>query len=116
MGKQTRQRPERLPEKLLEIRQKLGLSQSEMVRRMGVEDVIERDYISKYERGTLEPTLLIVLHYARVANIYVEALIDDALDLPDKLPANLKSEGIKRRFISNRKRRNKKIAFKLKSG
>ncbi len=28
MGKQTRKRPERLPEKLLEIRLKLGLSQN----------------------------------------------------------------------------------------
>lgn len=115
MGKQTRQRPNRLPEKLLEIRQKLGLSQSEMVRRMGVEDEIERDYISKYERGTLEPTLLMILQYARAANIYVEVLIDDTLDLPEKLPASAKSEGVKRQFKSTRKRLNKKIAFKLKS-
>ena len=34
MGKQTRKRPERLPEKLLEIRLKLGLSQNGMVRRL----------------------------------------------------------------------------------
>lgn len=104
MGKQTRQRPDRLPEKLLKIRQKLGLSQNEMVRRMGLEDEIERDYISKYERGTLEPTLLIILQYARAANIYVEVLIDNELDLPDSLPANLKSEGIKRKSISNKNR------------
>lgn len=104
MGKQTRQRPDRLPEKLLEIRQKLGLSQNEMVRRMGLEDEIERDYISKYERGTLEPTLLVILQYARAANLYVEVLIDNELNLPDRLPANLKSEGIKRKAISNKKR------------
>lgn len=116
MGKQTRQRPERLSEKLLEIRQKLGISQSEMVRRLGVEDEIERDYISKYERGALEPTLLMILQYARTANIYVEVLIDDALDLPEKLPSNIKSEGVKRRSKLTRKRLNKKIAFKLKSG
>ncbi|HKS26720.1 MAG TPA: helix-turn-helix transcriptional regulator [Pyrinomonadaceae bacterium] len=115
MGKQTRQRPERLPEKLLEIRQKLDLSQTEMVSRLGVADEIERDYISKYERGTLEPTLLMVLQYARVANIYVEVLIDDALDLPEMLPATRKSEGIKRQSKSTRKQLNKKIAFKSKS-
>lgn len=97
MGKQTRQRPERLPEKLLEIRLKLGLSQNGMVRRMGLEDEIERDYISKYERGTLEPSLWVLLQYARAANVWVDALIDNDLDLPEKIPAKSKTEGSKRR-------------------
>lgn len=87
MGKQTRKRPERLPEKLLEIRLKLGLSQNGMVRRMGLEDEIERDYISKYERGTLEPSLWVLLQYARAANVWVDVLIDNDLDLPKRLPA-----------------------------
>jgi len=97
MGKGTRQRPKRLPEKLLEIRQELGLSQNEMVRRMGLADEIERDYISKFERGTLEPSLWVLLQYARAANVSVESLIDNDLDLPEKLPASPKSEGIKRK-------------------
>lgn len=96
MGKQTRKRPRRLPEKLLEIRLKLDLSQSGMVRRLGLEDEIERDYISKYERGTLEPSLWVLLQYARAANVWVDVLIDNDLDLPDKLPAKSKSEGVKR--------------------
>jgi transcriptional regulator with XRE-family HTH domain len=96
MGKQMRKRPERLPEKLAEIRKKLGLSQNEMVRRLGLADEIERDYISKFERGTLEPTLRVLLQYARCVNVYVEALIDNDLDLPGKLPANTKSEGVRR--------------------
>lgn len=97
MGKQTRKRPERLPEKLLEIRLKLGLSQNGMVRRMGLEEEIERDYISKYERGTLEPSLWVLLQYARAANVWVDVLIDNDLDLPEKLPARSKSEGAKRK-------------------
>jgi transcriptional regulator with XRE-family HTH domain len=97
MGKQTRKRPERLPEKLLEIRLKLGLSQNGMVRRMGLEDEIERDYISKYERGTLEPSLWVLLQYARAANVWVDALIDNDFDLPEKLPATSKIEGAKRK-------------------
>lgn len=96
MGKQSRQRPQRLPEKLLEIRLKLGLSQNGMVRRMGLEDEIERDYISKYERGTLEPSLWVLLQYARAANVWVDVLIDNDLDLPEKLPARSKSEGEKK--------------------
>jgi transcriptional regulator with XRE-family HTH domain len=97
MGKQVRKRPERLQGKLFEIRQKLGLSQSEMVRRMGLGDEIERDYISKFERGTLEPTLWVLLQYARAANVYVDVLIDNELDLPERLPASVKSEGVRRK-------------------
>jgi transcriptional regulator with XRE-family HTH domain len=95
MGKQTRKRPKRLPEKLFEIRQRLGLSQNEMVRRLGLAEELERDYISKFERGTLEPTLWVLLQYARAANVYVDVLIDNDLDLPERLPARIKSEGIK---------------------
>ena len=102
MGKQTRQRPARLPEKLLLIRQHLGLSQNGMVRRMGLEDEIERDYISKFERGTLEPSLWVLLQYARAANVFVEVLIDNDLDLPEKLPASPKSEGIRRKKSSRK--------------
>lgn len=102
MGKQVRQRPERLQEKLFEIRQKLGLSQSEMVRRMGLTDEIERDYISKFERGTLEPTLWILLQYARAANVYADVLIDNDLNLPEHLPAKSKSEGIRRGAAANK--------------
>lgn len=102
MGKQSRKRPERLPEKLLRIRLALGLSQSEMVRRLGMEGEIERDYISKFERGALEPTLWVVLQYSRAANVLVEALIDDDLALPEKLPSPHKHEGIRRPRLSKK--------------
>ena len=59
-----KKRPRKLPEKLLEVRMKLGLSQGEMSRRLGGEDT-DRAYISKYERGILEPPLVILLEYAR---------------------------------------------------
>lgn len=99
MGKQTRKRPKRLPEKLYEIRQKLGLSQTEMVSRLGLTAEIERDYISKFERGTLEPTLWVLLQYARAANVYVDVLIDNNLDLPEILPSSVKSEGDKSKSL-----------------
>lgn len=87
MGKKPRLKPERLPEKLRQIREALGLSQSEMWRHLGVEDLIWSKQISTYELGTNEPPLPILLRYARVAGVCVEALIDDALDLPARLPA-----------------------------
>jgi transcriptional regulator with XRE-family HTH domain len=84
MGVKARQKPRRLAEKLLQIRLALGLSQSEMVRRLNLEDVISYKKISDYERDEREPTLLILLQYARAANISTDVLIDDKLDLPKK--------------------------------
>ena len=80
-------KPKRLAEKLRHVRASLGLSQSEMLRVLGVEDAITPSYISKYEIGQSEPPLLILLRYARVAGVSVDVLIDDELDLPAKLPA-----------------------------
>jgi transcriptional regulator with XRE-family HTH domain len=93
----ARPRPSRLAEKLLQIRNALGLSQTEMHRRLGVEDLIEYHSISKYELDRNEPPLVILLEYARLANVYVDALIDDELDLPAKLPSAKKHEGVRRR-------------------
>jgi transcriptional regulator with XRE-family HTH domain len=93
----TRERPERLAEKLLQIRIALGLSQGDMLSRVGMGESGYRHYISHFETGKREPTLRILLQYARVANVHVEALIDDELDLPEKLPSAKKHEGVRRR-------------------
>jgi transcriptional regulator with XRE-family HTH domain len=90
MGKKARRKPERLAGKLARIREALGLSQSEMLRRLEVEDQIDYTAISKYELGRNEPSLIILLQYARVANVSTDVLIDDKLHLPAKLPAKLK--------------------------
>ncbi len=93
----ARERPERLAEKLLQIRTALGVSQGDMLHHIGLAESGYRHYISQFETGKREPSLLILLQYARVANVYVEALIDDELDLPDKLPSAKKHEGVRRR-------------------
>lgn len=87
MGRRARIKPERLAEKLRQIREALGLSQSEMWKQLGVEDLIWIKQISTYELGTNEPPLPILLRYARAANVSTDVLIDDGLDLPAKLPA-----------------------------
>ncbi len=56
-----------------------------MVKQLGLEAELGRDYISKYERGVLEPLLHILLAYARSVGISTDVLIDDELDLPAKL-------------------------------
>jgi len=81
----ARPKPERLAEKLLQIRLTLGLSQSEMHRRLGVGEMIEFKRISDYELGNREPSLMVLLAYARAVNVSTDVLIDDAMDLPAKL-------------------------------
>lgn len=93
----ARPRPKRLAEKLLQIRTALGFSQPQMHRHLGIEDLIDYTKISTYELDKREPPLMVLLEYARAANVYVEALIDDKLDLPDKLPSAKKHEGVRRR-------------------
>jgi transcriptional regulator with XRE-family HTH domain len=100
MGQSPRRVPARLAEKLLFIREGLRLSQNELIRRLGVEDELTQARVSAYERGSREPSLPVLLRYARTANVSVEALIDDELDLPKKLPASPKSEGIRKRRSS----------------
>lgn len=87
MGGAARIRPERLPEKLRQIRLALGLSQTEILKRLGYEDRIAYQRISNYELGTGEPPLPVLLEYARLAGVSTDVLIDDRLDLPAKLPA-----------------------------
>ncbi len=101
----ARPRPERLAEKLLQIRLALGLSQTEIWKRLGVEDQIDYTTISKYELDKNEPPLTVLLQYARLANVYMEALVDDALDLPEKLPSPTKSEGVRRNPAPRPKKR-----------
>lgn len=107
MGQASRSTSARLAEKLTQIRMALGLSQNELIRRMDLEDELTQARISAYERGVREPKLLVLLSYARVAGVYVDALIDDELDLPSTLPARTKSEGIRRKGGSKSKARNK---------
>ena len=86
MGTKPRQRPEKLGRKLLQIRHALGLSQSEILRRLGVEGLVTTARISEYEWGVREPSLSMLLAYASAARIHLEYIIDDDALLPDKLP------------------------------
>lgn len=97
MGQSSRPRPARLSQKLVEIRTKLQLSQNELISKLGLTDDVTQARISAYERGIREPSLTVLLKYARAAGIYVDVLIDDELDLPKDLPASPRSVGLERR-------------------
>ena len=102
MKNASRTKLERLPAKLLQIRSELGLSQNGMLKQLGFVEELFRSNISQYELGTREPPLPLLLQYARIANVFVDVLIDDELDLPERLPANPKSEGIRRKKPTRR--------------
>lgn len=87
MGRAARLRSERLAEKLRDIRAGLELSQNELIRRLGLEDVIYQSNVSGYESGEREPPLPILLKYAQVAGVCLDVLVDDELDLPARLPS-----------------------------
>ena len=104
MARGARIRPERLPRKLLQIRLALGMSQSELLRRLGLEEQMDYRRISEFERGTTEPHLSVLLQYARAAGVHMEDIVDDELDLPAKLPGNVKYEGLRSKRVIRRPR------------
>ena len=81
MGRSARNKPLLLSQKLLAIRKRLNMSQTEMARALGL--TVHYSAVSNFELGTREPDLLVVLRYARLAGISMEVIVDDNLSLPE---------------------------------
>ena len=81
MGRSPRNKPLLLGQKLLAIRKRLNMSQTEMARALGL--TVHYSAVSNFELGTREPDLLVVLRYARLAGIPMEVIVDDNLSLPE---------------------------------
>ena len=81
MGRSPRNKPMKLSRKLLAIRKRLRMSQTEMARALELK--VHYSAVSNYELGTREPDMLVVLRYARLANVSMETLVDDQLNLPE---------------------------------
>lgn len=97
MGRSSREVPARLGEKLLQIRTALGLSQDGMLRRLGLAEDYGRHYISGFETGEREPSLPVLLRYSEVARVWINALVDDGLNLPEGIPSDQMHVGTRRR-------------------
>jgi transcriptional regulator with XRE-family HTH domain len=82
MGRASRPKPRRLARKLREVRKSLAVSQEELARLLKSPEEINRNYISGYERGTREPSLLTLLAYSRLSGIAMEQFVDDRMSLP----------------------------------
>lgn len=84
MGQASRERPLRLPGKLKQIRKSFGLTQYTIIDRLGLSGQINQGMVSAFERGVREPSLIVLLKYARAAGVTADVLIDDNLDLPER--------------------------------
>ena len=73
----------RLAAKLLQIRQALGLTQSQLATL--IDNRITTPRICEYESGAREPALITLLAYAYLVGISTDDLIDDNIDLPEQI-------------------------------
>lgn len=91
-----RPQPDRLAEKLRQLRTRLEYTLEEMAQALSrvKKSPPTKSHIHRFEAGVREPSLLILLEYSRVAKVPLESLVDDNLDLPEPLPA--KSDSNKR--------------------
>ena len=97
MGRSKRPKTKNLAKKLKQIRTELSLTFEETIEKLNCPHIsLYPASIYEYEKDKREPPLEILLQYSRLANVYVEALIDDNLELPRKLPAKKKSLGLKK--------------------
>ena len=92
MGRIARDRPRRLPAKLLQVRQALDLTQEQMLVALKLDKKVFASAVSGYELGTREPSLPVLLKYARLAGVSMDVLVDDELDLPARLPSRRRAK------------------------
>jgi len=78
----SRPQPRKLAAKLRTIRMRLDLSQEEMAKLVQHKrSPVYPGHISEFENGKREPSLLVLLRYARAVELHVDALIDDEIPL-----------------------------------
>lgn len=82
MGSASRTIPKKLPGKLLAIRQHLHYTGQEMATKLSDDEVkVQRTDIPRFEKGIREPSLIILLRYAKLAGVSTDILIDDETEL-----------------------------------
>lgn len=79
--------PKRLGQKLRRIREALGLTQEAMLQLLSLPEVINQSTISAYERNAKLPPYFVLARYGDVANVWIDVLVRDSLDLPAKIPS-----------------------------
>ena len=73
----VRRKPKLLPNKLVLVREHLGIVLVDMARKLEVGS----SRLSNFENGKSEPTLIKLLVYARLVEVPMESIIDDAISV-----------------------------------
>jgi transcriptional regulator with XRE-family HTH domain len=82
VGQNKRPIPAKLGPKLKAIRSHLGLTGAQLIERLDCPSIpLNTGSIAQYEQGFREPSLIVLVHYARLAKIHMEVLADDEIDL-----------------------------------
>ena len=81
MGRRAAQKPNHLAAKLLAIRKTHGLTQQQL----GDKIKTKAARVSEFEHGKRTPDLILLLHYARLAGIPLEHIVDDNLEVSSAL-------------------------------
>lgn len=75
--------PNKLPQKLQQIRRHLNVSQSQLLPLINPFETGEnRARVSQWERGIRTPTVIEIWNYAKLAKVPMEILVDDDAELP----------------------------------
>ena len=81
----ARPKPIRLGEKLTAVRAKLGISLGELADKLSDDEAtVTRSDLYRFENGSRDPSLVILLRYSRLTRIRMEIFADGTLDLPDE--------------------------------
>ena len=73
----VRRKPKLLPNKLVLIREHLGIVLVDMARKLEAGS----GRLSNYENGKSEPTLMELLVYARLGKVHLESIVDDEVSV-----------------------------------
>ena len=83
MGSASRVKPEKLGGKLKSIREKFGDSFTQMAERLSNDKItVLRTDVSRYEKGLREPSLIVLLRYAKLGKTNLNTLADDEINFP----------------------------------
>ncbi len=83
MGSAGRLKPEKLGVKLMAIRNQFEYSFSQMAEQLSNDQVkVLRTDVSRFEKGLREPSLIILLRYAKLAGTTLDTLADDEIEFP----------------------------------
>ncbi len=84
--------PKRMGVKLRQIRLSMGLTQEEMLKLLNLPPVITQSTISAYERNSKLPPYFVLSRYGDIANIWIDVLVRDSLDMPERIPSPTKTK------------------------